>query len=114
MSATVAGLTTIIIAQGLDIIFLQEVRLSTEQLGLLVGKLGFQAIVNIDVENPTKPGTAMVWKNSLPVKDIFTLVMCRAQLAVLGPYMLLNVYALSGSSLKELSSLVKTFLEELV
>ena len=38
MSATLAGLTTIITAQGLDIIFLQEVRLSTEQLGLLVGK----------------------------------------------------------------------------
>ena len=97
MSAALAGLTTIITAQGLDIIFLQEVRLTSEQLGLLVGKLGFQASVNIDVENPTKPGTAIVWKNSLPIQDIFTLVSCRAQLAVLGPYMLLNIYAPNGS-----------------
>ena len=61
------------------------------------GKLGFHASVNIDVENPTIPGTALIWKNSFPVTDIFTLVLCRAQLAVLGPYMLLNIYASSGS-----------------
>ena len=36
----------------------------------------------------------------MPVRDVFTLVLCRAQLAVLGPYMLLNVYAPSGSDKK--------------
>ena len=100
MSATLGGLTTIIAAHGLDIIFLQEVRLTSEQLELLVGKLGFKACANIDVENPSKPGTAILWKSSLPVTDIFTLVLCRAQLAVLGPYMLLNIYAPSGSEKK--------------
>ena len=49
MSATLAGLTTIITTQKLDIIFLQEVRLSNEQLDLLVGRLGFQTSVNIDI-----------------------------------------------------------------
>ena len=95
-----AGLTTLICTQKLEIIFLQEVRLTSEQLGLLVGKLGFEASANIDTENPSRPGTAIVWKKGLPVKDIFTLVLCRAQLAVLGPYMLLNVYAPSGSDKK--------------
>ena len=100
MSATLAGLTTIIITQKLDIIFLQEVRLTSEQLDLLVGRLGFQSSVNIDIDNPSRPGTAIIWKKSLPVRDVFILVSCRAQLAVLGPYMLLNVYAPSGSDKK--------------
>ena len=100
MSSTLAGLTTLITAQRLDVIFLQEVRLTSEQLCLLVGKLGFQATVNIDLDNPSRPGTALVWRKSLPVRDVFTLVLCRAQLAVLGPYVLLNVYAPSGSDKK--------------
>ena len=61
MSATLAGLATIIINQKLDIIFLQEVRLTSEQLSLLVGKLGFNACVNIDLDNTSRPGTALVW-----------------------------------------------------
>ena len=100
MSATLAGLTTIITTQKLDIIFLQEVRLSNEQLDLLVGRLGFQTSVNIDIENPSRPGTAIIWKKTLPVRDVFILVSCRAQIAVLGSYMLLNVYAPSGSDKK--------------
>ena len=31
---------------------------------VLVGSLGFQAEVNIDSEQPTHPGTALVWKKS--------------------------------------------------
>ena len=60
MSTTLAGLLTIIINQKLDIIFLQEVRLTSEQLRLLVGKLGFDASVNIDFDFPSRPGTALV------------------------------------------------------
>ena len=100
MSSTLAGLTTLITAQRLDIIFLQEVRLTSEQLNLMVNKMGFQANVNIDQEQPFKPGTAFVWRESLPVRDIFTIVLCRAQVAFLGPYMLLNIYAPSGSDKK--------------
>ena len=100
MSATLAGLPSLIIAQNLDIVFLQEVRLNCEQLNLFIGNLGFKAEVNIDADQPTRPGTALVWKKSLPVTDVFTLVMCRAQVALLGPYMLLNIYAPSGSDKK--------------
>ena len=100
MSSTCAGLATLITAQHLDIIFLQEVRITSEQLCILVGNLGFQASVNIDPDQPSRPGTAIVWRKTLPVRDVFTLVMCRAQVTSLGPYMLLNVYAPSGSENK--------------
>ena len=100
MSSTLAGLSTLIISHKLDVIFLQEVRLSSEQLELLLGGLGFKAAVNIDHECPTSPGTALVWRTSLPVTDVCTLLSCRAQVARLGHYMLLNLYAQSGSDKK--------------
>ena len=100
MSSTLAGLSTLIVSHKLDVIFLQEVRLSSEQLELLLGGLGFKAAVNIDHECPTSPGTALVWRTSLPVTDVCTLLSCRAQVARLGHYMLLNLYAPSGSDKK--------------
>ena len=100
MSSTLAGLSTLITTQNLDIIFLQEVRLSSEQIELQLGRLGFKAAVNIDSECPTTPGTAIVWRSSLPVVDICVLVCCRAQVARLGNYMLLNIYAPSGAERK--------------
>ena len=72
----------------------------SEQIDLLIGNMGYQAIANIDLENPTKPGTAIVWKKSLPETNICTLVPCRAQVATLGKYKLLNLYAPSGSDKK--------------
>ena len=81
MSSTLAGLSNMITTQSLDVIFLQEVRLSNEQVELQLGKLGFKVAVNIDPEYPTTPGTAIVWKNSLPVVDVCNLVCCRAQVA---------------------------------
>ena len=100
MSASLAGLSTLIAGNSLDIIFLQEVRLSSEQIELLLGHMDYQAAVNIDIENPSKPGTAIVWRKSLPVTNISTLVLCRLQVATLGNYMLLNAYAPSGSDKK--------------
>ena len=98
MNTSLAGLSTLIAANSLDIIFLQEVRLSSEQIELLLR--GFKAVVNIDEENPSKPGTAIVWKASLPLTNISTLILCRVQVATLGRYMLLNIYAPSGSDKK--------------
>ena len=100
MNASLAGLSTLIVAHNLDIIFLQEVRLATDQIELLLGGFGYQAAVNIDLENPSKPGTAIVWKKSLPVTNISSLVLCRMQVATQGQYMLLNIYAPSGSDKK--------------
>ena len=100
MSSTLAGLSTLITTQNLDVVFLQEVKSSGEQIELLLGRLGFKAAVNIDQECPTTPGTAIVWRASLPVTDVSILVSCRAQVARLGHYMLLNIYAPSGSDRK--------------
>ena len=68
--------------------------------GSKVGRFGYECKVNIDLEDLTKPGTAVVWKSALPVKEVTTLVTCRAQVAFLQEYALLNLYAPSGSDKK--------------
>ena len=100
MSSALAGLPALISSLCLDIIYLQEVKISSEQLKLHVGKLGFDDEVNIDEENISKPGTGLVWRKTLPVTGVVNLVKCRAQVASLGLYMLLNIYAPSGSDKK--------------
>ena len=92
-----AGLVTLIQVHNLDIVLLQEVRINDEQIDLIVGRHGYKGQVNIDIEDPMKPGTGIVWRSSLPVRDIWTIVTCRAQSALLGTHALLNVYAPSGS-----------------
>ena len=62
MSSSLAGLTSLIPAYGLDLVFLQEVRLNKEQINLFLDGLGFQAEVNIDQDNPNTPGTAIAWR----------------------------------------------------
>ena len=59
--------------------------------------MGYKCEVNVDVSEQSKPGTAIIWKETLPVMDVGTLVNCRAQVAFLGEYALLNIYAPSGS-----------------
>ena len=54
--------------------------------------------VNINEEDFAKPGTAIIWRSNLPVRDVSTIATCRAQCAFLGPYALLNIYAPSGSN----------------
>ena len=99
MSASLAGLNAIIRAEDLDIIFLQEVHLSAEQIEQQLLR-GFKAAVNIDESQPSKPGVAIVWKDSIPVTDVAPLAICRIQVATLGPYKLLNLYAPSGGNKK--------------
>ena len=98
MSSTLAGLPAIIKAENLDIIFLQEVRLSSDQIEHLLR--GFKASANIDPSQPSKPGSAIVWRENISVTDVCPIVPCRAQVATLGPYKLLNLYAPSGSDKK--------------
>ena len=95
MSASLAGLPVIIQAEQLDIIFLQEVRVTSEQIEHLLR--GFRAVVNIDESQPSKPGTAIVWRETIPISDVCPIVPCRLQVASLGSYKLLNIYAPSGS-----------------
>ena len=90
MSSTLAGLDSLILSNNLDLILLQEVKVSKEQLNAMLSSLDFQAEVNLDTESPTLPGTAIAWRNSLPVEDVFILVKCRAQIAVLVNGMTVN------------------------
>ena len=85
---------------NLDVVFLQEVGMSDDQLQNKVGRYGYTVNTNIFLEDPSKPGTAIVWRTSLPVKDITSIVVCRAQVGYLGGYALLNIYAPSGSDKK--------------
>ena len=97
MSENLAGLVNFIKNYNLDIIFLQEVRLTNDQILTKVGGLGYSVEVNINEEDSSKPGTAIVWKSSLQIINFGVLVQCRCQFAFLGNHILVNVYAHSGS-----------------
>ena len=100
MKSDLAGLKTLIQVYKLDIILLQEVRISDEQLNQQFRNLGFSGKVSVDTEDPMKPGVAILWRSVLPVREIVTLVTCRAQLAFLGSMAIVNTYAPSGSDRK--------------
>ena len=101
LSTTFPGLTTLVTANNIDLLLLQEIRVFNEQLNLLFNRLGYQAEVNIDPNEPYRPGTAIVWRKSLPMEDIIPLVTCRAQAAVNGQYVVFNIYAPSGSDKRQ-------------
>ena len=98
MSNTLAGITNLISSNRIDLILLQEVRLSAEQLDNILAPLDFASLVNVDLDSPSIPGTAIAWKNSLPVDKASNLVDCRLQMVQLGPYNIFNTYGPSGSN----------------
>ena len=100
MKSDLAGLITLTQVHKLDIILLQEVRISEEQLKQQISNHGFTGKVSVDTEDPMKPGVAIVWRSALPVREIVTLVLCRAQVAFLGSMAVMNIYAPSGSDRK--------------
>ena len=79
---------------------LQEVRITDEQIDQQLGNHGFTGMVNIDAEDPFKPGTALAWRSTLPIKQVSAVVPCRVQHALLGSFSILNIYAPSGSDKK--------------
>ena len=91
------GLLSIIRLENPDIIFLQEITVTSGQLKLFVAKYGYSAEANTDLLDITSLGTGLIWKTHLPVTDITSVVHCRVQSAKLGPYNLINIYAPSGS-----------------
>ena len=91
------GLISILTIEKPQLIMLQEVTLSSDQLSSQVAKYGYKAECNIDMANPTALGTAIVWQSHLKISDIFSVVECRGQSLTMGPYTFLNLYAPSGS-----------------
>ena len=63
----------------------------------MVKRYGYQAEASFDGNFAHKPGIAIVWKNSMPLNNIEQIVEGRLLRAKMGEYLLLNVYAPSGS-----------------
>ena len=100
-STTLATFLSILKLEKPQIVMLQEVTLSSEQLSLQVSKYGYKAETNINVISPTALGTALVWQSHLPVSEVYSVVECRGQALKLGQYTFLNIYAPSGSQNKQ-------------
>ena len=97
-SLVLGGLLSIIRIENPDIVLLQELTVTSGQLKLFVAKFGYSAEANTDLLDITKLGTGLIWKTELPVSEVTSVLECRAQLAKLGPYHLLNLYAPSGGN----------------
>ena len=80
-----------------SVVFLQEVKLSSEQVKTFGRRLNYTGVANIDELDSNKPGTAILWHTSVPVSQVVSLYPCRIQVAMLGVYPLINVYVPAGS-----------------
>ena len=96
-ATALAGLWAVLSLEKPQIMMLQEITLSSEQLSNQVAKFGYKAETNIDVTNPNALGTGFVWQSYLQVSDVYSVVECRGQALKLGQYTFLNMYAPSGS-----------------
>ena len=93
-----SGLLSIIDLEKPDILFLQELMMDTEHLSTFIAsKHGYKAVSNMDETDPNKPGTGLVWHESVPVTQVSALEPCRLQTAFIGPYPIVNVYPPAGS-----------------
>ena len=100
MSSThLAGLLSIIELEKPDLILIQELLLDTENLKIFIsGARGYQAASNVEnSENSKKPGTGLIWHESLPIRNVTALEPNRLQFAYIGPYPIVNVYPPAGS-----------------
>ena len=84
MSCSLAGLSGLISSENLDIVLLQEVRLSGIQIENQLP--GFKAIANVDLDNLSTPGTAVAWRLGIPVENVLSFKLCRIQIVSLGSY----------------------------
>ena len=84
LKSDLVDLLTLISVHRLDLVMLQEVRITDVQMNQQLGNHGFKGMVNIDEEDPLKPGTAIVWRSTLPIRQVSTVVPCRVQHAFLG------------------------------
>jgi exonuclease III len=84
-----------------DLLLVQEVLLSSQDLLLKVNPYGYNCESNLNVLNPTKPGTAVIWWEGVPVTETRVLVEGRLQSVTVGAVTFLNVYAPSGSAKKK-------------
>ena len=97
-SPTLSGILLLIEQEDPDIVLMQELKMTTDQLQTFVRAKGFNGKSNIEESDLAKPGTGMIWKSEIPVEDVASLEPCRLQRACLGPVQIFNVYAPSGNN----------------
>ena len=85
LKSDLAGLLTLISVHGLDLILLQEVRISDEQINQQLCNYGFKGMVNIDEEDPLKPGTALAWRSNLPISKFRQLCLAGCSMLAWAP-----------------------------
>ena len=78
MSSTLAGLPSIVKSENLDVLFLQEVCLSANQIRNLLR--GYDASVNYDENNLSTPGTALVWREGFQFQKFAPLFLAELKL----------------------------------
>ena len=91
-----------------DLLLLQEVTLSTEELKVAIQNTPYNCEANVNVVLPSHPGTAAVWREDLPAPQVTTLVTCQLQAVQIGLQVFFNVYAPSGSENKHARALLFT------
>ena len=93
-----SGLLTFLDIEKPDVILLREILLNTEHLSTFIGSRGgYKAESNGDALEPNKPGTALVYREDIPITMVASIEPRRLQSAFLGPYPLLNIYPPAGS-----------------
>ena len=91
-SSNLAGLNTAISTTSYDVILLQEVKMTQNQLDNAVNRFGFLSKVNVNEENHQKSGLAILWRKSVPLTGVVNLLECRLQIAELGQLQDLNPF----------------------
>ena len=81
-----------------ELLFLQEVNISTQTLCSRVSSLGYWGECNVDPVHPTLPGTAVVWKKSLKVTEVNQIIERRVMSLKCASEVFVNIYAPSGTA----------------
>ena len=83
-----------------DIVCLQEVKIETAELMMIVKRLGYDGESNLCPINPPKPGTAVIWRSNLTVTTQ-CVEPCRVQVIKTHGVAVINVYAPTGTTDRE-------------
>ena len=83
-----------------DIVCLQEVKIETAELMMIVKRLGYDGESNRCPINPHKPGTAVIWRSNLTVTTQ-CVEPCRVQVIKTNGVAVINVYAPTGTAGRE-------------
>ena len=92
------GLYDILVIEKPDIVLLQEVHVSTDELSTVLQNYNNKTVVNNDMTDDKSRGTAIVWRVGVEVSRVNTLELSRLQSVDFGPLTFFNVYAPSGQN----------------